>query len=64
VYWLPPPTRRGVSGAFIVGVAVDEDGSVTFAPAVIITADIGESTIVDPNRENNVFELTIDDDWF
>jgi hypothetical protein len=65
VYWLPPlQPGEEFPVPFTVGVGVDANGSVTFAPTVIITADIGESTIVDPNRENNVFELTIDDDWF
>lgn len=70
VVWLPP-LQPGEEFAvpFTISVGVDENGSVNVAPTAIITADIlgmgtGESTIYDPNRENNVFELTIDDDWF
>jgi hypothetical protein len=75
LYWIPP-LQPGEEYAipFTVYVAVDSTGSVTLGPTITVTADIlgmnpvaafaGQSTINDPDRSNNVFNLKMDDAWF
>ena len=70
VQWIPTLlAKEEFEVPFSAAVFVDADGKVLLGATVKIFADKAdredpEYTIVDNNRENNILEITIDDDFF
>lgn len=65
VLWLPTiEAGEEFEQPYTIQVPVNASGSVIGDTLVTISADINETTIIDDNRDNNVYEFVINDAWF